>query len=139
MKHHPNCLIPNKMLSKGRHVIEESEFLIEMLKTTNYGVEPKKEHDCKMLLKTIGIHEFTITSRTINRAIALLRNKFVNEFVNYYNMVVPYLKKYIEIHPTALGVVQADNNGCFYRLMISIPHAKKIFMKIREKLKCTCQ
>ena len=53
MKHHPNCSTSNKMLSKGRHVIEESEFLIDMLKTTNYGVEPKKEHDCKMLLKTI--------------------------------------------------------------------------------------
>ena len=45
-------------------------------------------------------------------------------------MVVPYLKRYIDIHPTALSVVQADNNGCFYRLMIGIPHAQEIFNKM---------
>ena len=55
MKHDQQCYVTNKMLSKGRHVIEESQFLIDMLKTTNYGVEPRKEHGCEMIMKTIGI------------------------------------------------------------------------------------
>ena len=106
------------------------KFLIDLIKTTNFGVEAKKDHECKMLLTTIGVHEFNISSRTINRAIWFLRTKFVNEFVNYYGMLITYLKEYITMHPSALSVVQADDNGCFYRLMISVPHAKTIFHKM---------
>ena len=94
------------------------------------GVEGKKGHECKMLLSTIGVHEFHISAKTINKTIASLRMKFINEFVNYYYMFISYLKEYITMHPSALSVVQADNNGCFYRLMISVPHAKTIFDKM---------
>jgi hypothetical protein len=103
--HNSDCTVTNKTLSKGIHIIQESQFLIDLIKTSNYGTDPKKEHDCKMLLSTIGAYDFNITSRTINRAIANIRSQFVKEFVNYYNMVVGYLKVYVQTHPSALTVV----------------------------------
>ena len=127
MDHNKECKVTNKILSKGIHIIQENQFLIDLIKTTNYGTDQKKEHDCQMLLSTIGVYDFNIASRTLNRANTNLRTKFVKEFVNYYNMVVGYLKVYVQIHPSALAVVQSDTNGCFYRLMVSIPNTKTLF------------
>ena len=46
MDHNDDSKVTNKLLSKGIDIIQESQFLIDLIKTTNYETYQKKEYDC---------------------------------------------------------------------------------------------
>ena len=76
-----------------------------------------------MLLSILGLERFNVTRRTLNRSIANLRERFTLEIPNYYKMLIPFLKRYCSEERQASVVVQADENNCFYRVVIAIPNA----------------
>ena len=127
MDHDPDCVLKSSKLTKANHRIEDSEYLITAIKETDLSTIQKSGLDIAMLLSTLGIQRFDVNKYTLNRSIAKLRVNFTIEIPNYYKMLVPYLKKYCILEETASCVVQADENNCFYRVVISIPNASMVF------------
>ena len=68
-----------------------------------------------------------LEGRMSTRFIATLRSKFVEEIPNFYHLLIPYLKEYNNDNPNTSSIVQVDSKDCFYRTLVSIPHAKEIF------------
>ena len=76
-----------------------------------------------------------LISLSFNRSITKLKStiskmkKSISEIPTYYKMLRKYLVTYTEKYTRATAVIQADKNECFFKTMITIPHAVDILKK----------
>ena len=127
--HDINCVLGDNSLKKANHIIEENDAIITAIKETELANTNKKEFDKTMILSMVRLDKFDIRSRTLNRSLASLRERFAAEIPNYYNMLIPFIKRYCSEYKEASAVIQADKNDCFYRVVVSIPNATMEFKK----------
>ena len=58
MKHHSQCCITKNLLTKGRHIIEESQFLIDLLKRQIMALKEKRTTNAKCFLALLAFMSF---------------------------------------------------------------------------------
>ena len=101
------------------------------MKLSEYLFDNKNSVDVQMLKDNLGLEIYDINPRMLHRAISKLRTVFVNEISNYYHLLIPFLTEYNEANPDTLSIVQVDTKNYFYRIIVSMPHVKEMFYKIR--------
>ena len=126
-KHDHYCSSSSKILTKGMHVLEESQYVIDLIKNSNFANMNKSDRENTLLMSHIGLKPHEICKTTVNRTIIKMKKKFITEIPTYYHMLREYLSKYKDTYPTSTTVLQADTNNCFYRNFISIPDAVEVF------------
>ena len=120
-EHERNCTLKEMKLHTGIKVVQNSEFLIDLVKYSKFFNENKTAVDYKMMINTIGLENTNITNATMKKAINELKRKFILEIPNYYAMLMTYLAHYNEMYPTSLSVVQTVHNNCFFeQLSVSL-------------------
>ena len=82
-EHESICTLKEMKLQTGTQVVQNSQFLIDLVKYSNYFNENKTAVDYKMMINTIVLENTTITNATMKRAINELKRKFVVEIPNY--------------------------------------------------------
>ena len=127
-KDHSNgCNRRTEKIPSMMAIIEQSPKLIKLVRTASNYYDNKNKMNMQLLKDNLGFMTYNVEDRMLTRAIANLRKKFVNEIPNFYALMIPYLKEFIKKNPSAGSIVQVDSNNCFYRTLVSIPHAKKVF------------
>jgi hypothetical protein len=108
-------------------IIEQSPKLIKLVRTASNYYDNKNKMDIQLLKDNLGFKIHNLEDRMLTRAIVNLRKKIVEEIPNFYRLMISYLKDYNNENPNSSSIVQVDSNNCFYRTLVSIPHAKEVF------------
>ena len=125
--HSNGCNRKSERIPTMMTIMEQSPNLIKLVRTASNYYDNKNKMDIQLLKDHLGFKINDVENRMLTRAIANLRKKFVNEIPNFYTLMIPYLKEYINNNPNSSCIVQVDSNNCFYRTLVSIPHATEVF------------
>ena len=82
--------------------------------TQNFAYINKSDVGVTLLTSHLRLKKIEICGSTVRRAIPKVK-KIISDIPTYYKMLREYLVKYTEKYPQTTAVIQADNNGCFFK------------------------
>jgi hypothetical protein len=120
------------LLCHGDHLVLSKDVLrnlpelAQLLFESNGSTQITKRHVVNHLLS----HKWDIRlmhRSSVYATLSDLRSKIREHTAQEYTKFPQFLRRFIQLNPTASGAYQKDDDGCFYRLFVSIPNGPKIF------------
>ena len=72
-RHNDHCCSETKILNKGVQILEESQYLISLIKEANFAYVNKSEIDDTLLMSHIGLKSFEVCQSSVSKTITKMK------------------------------------------------------------------